>query len=81
MLAIGNDELGESVKKGDYVRNKREGMEGYLEHPIDENGDKLDIIGYVIYNNSRNSPETHLVSISGRMLRDWKLVYTAEELE
>ncbi len=66
MLAIGNDELGDTVKKGDKVTND-DVMTGFVEYSTDLNGKELDIVGAI-----KIGKDSYLVSIRGRLLSGWR---------
>ena len=76
MLAIGNDELGGTVKKGQRVRRHYtmtydEIQEGIVEHAKDEEGKETDLLGFI----TTEKGDAYLVSIKGQLLEGWKIVH------
>ncbi len=70
-VAIGNDELGASVKKGDLVRSDSDNLQGYLDHGTDMNtGKESTIMGFV----SVKGGASYLVSIQGKLLDGWRII-------
>ena len=67
-VAIGNDELGSAVKKGDKVVNHKMGLEGTMEYGTDESGKESNKLGFITteYGNS------YLVALDGKLVFEWE---------
>jgi hypothetical protein len=65
-VAVGNDELGTEVKKGDWV--VKGNLRGQVEYATDENGPSLGIIGYTTVADGTS----YIVAIEGRLAFGWK---------
>lgn len=74
MIAIGNDELGAPVKKGDYV--VKGALKGVLQYGTDEAGKETDLLGFITtdaFASSGGEDKSYLVSIKGRLLEGWEI--------
>lgn len=64
---VGNDELGEKVKKGDLISKGK--LSGYLHYGIDTSTGKEDnLLGYIIAEDNN----LYLVAIKNRLLIGWE---------
>ncbi len=68
-LAVGNDELRDSVKEGDWVVNESKSMYGAVQYGTDSEGNKTSLLGFIEYKDSH-----YLVSIENKLFGDWKVV-------
>lgn len=69
MLAIGNDELGEYVRKGDRVR--RGELEGIVEYGTDgETGKETNVLGCVTVADGTS----YLVAIKDQLIGGWEKI-------
>jgi len=68
MLAIGNEELGDSVKKGDWVINTKYNFKGQLKYCNDESGKESQLLGFV-----SNEDKSYLVSINNKLIPGWEI--------
>lgn len=66
MLTVGNDELGEYVRKGDFVRKGE--LEGHIEYGNDETGKESDILGFVTIEDGTS----YIVSIKNKLVYGWE---------
>ena len=66
MLAIGNNELGETVKKGDKLVNQK-GDIGILEYGTDNEGKESSMLGFV-----KIGEHCYLASIRDRLMSTWE---------
>lgn len=67
-VAVGNDELGGTVKKGDRVVNDK-GLEGFVEYGKDgTTGEESSVLGFVTCGDA-----SYLVSIAGKLFKDWRV--------
>lgn len=75
MLAIGNDELGAYVKKGDTVTKSTRGhtMSGVVEYGTDANGKETDMLGFVTIQEGNEFKTSYLVSVKGQLLEGWEI--------
>lgn len=67
MIAVGNNEIGEYVEKGDYVVNGK--LEGTLKYGTTPEGKENTIIGFITTEEGRN----YLVAIHNRLLEGWRI--------
>ncbi len=66
-VAIGNEELGDSVKKGDTVVNGE--LLGNVTYAWDSSGNESDLLGFVTIDE-----DDWVVSIGGKLVFGWKKV-------
>lgn len=68
-VAIGNDELGGSVKKGDKVTNGT--YTGIVEYGVDTRTNKeTNVMGFI----TTEEGSSYLVSIQDQLVGDWRVV-------
>lgn len=61
-IAIGEDELGDTIQKGDYVTNGE--VEGFVQYAIDEYGNYTNLLCFI-----KGIPHDYLVGINGKLLK------------
>lgn len=67
-VAIGNDELGQPVRKGDKVVNHKLKLSGFLEHGTDgDTGRESTMLGFVSVDG-----EHYLVAINNQLAFGWE---------
>lgn len=68
-IAVGNDELGGSVKKGDTVVHE-DGRTGPLFFGIDgKTGEESTVLGFINVGNN-----SYLVAIAGKLMKGWRKI-------
>lgn len=68
MMAVGNDELGLSVKKGDFVVKGE--LAGHLQYGKDgETGEESNTLGFITVDD-----KSYLVSVNDQLLAGWKII-------
>ena len=73
-FAIGNDELGGTVKKGDKVTNGT--YTGIVEYGIDTiSGKETNLMGFITTEDDKH----YLVSLKDRLIKDWRLCSPQEK--
>jgi len=75
MIAVGNDELGGTVKKGDQVINDQ-GLTGVVEYGTDGTGKESSLLGFV-----KIEDTLFLVSLEDKLLLDWRVVEDKPDFE
>ena len=68
MLAIGNEELGDSVKKGDWVMNPELNIKGQLEYGNDESGKESSMLGFISVKG-----KSYLASLNNKLIPGWEI--------
>ncbi len=66
-VAVGKDELGDPVKKGDAVVNGE--LSGNVSYALDSSGNESDLLGFVTIDE-----DDWVVSIGGKLVFGWKKV-------
>jgi hypothetical protein len=68
MLAIGNEQLGDPVKKGDLIVNAKLNIKGALSYGTDESGKESPLLGFV-----SSEDKSYLVSINNKLIPGWEI--------
>lgn len=67
MIAVGNDELGAYVKKGDYVI--KGALRGIVKYGTDGEDKETDLLGFI----TTEKGSSYLVSVNGQLLEGWEI--------
>ena len=65
-VAVGNDELGSYVKKGDLLQNGK--LKGCLTYGTDESGKESNVMGFVTVEDGT----TYLAAIKDQLVFEWE---------
>ena len=66
-MAVGADELGDTIQKGDYVSYN--GNEGIVQYCTDEAGKESNLLCFI-----KGEPHDYLVGINGKLLKGVRII-------